>query len=117
MSERSHESRGVGATAAPGGTSDAQSVTPTPPSWTRWPADGVITYQLVGPIDYAAAFGLYRHALEDLLASERTFVLDFTAAADIDTRALDVFKNLSQRILEVHGRLTFEHVSAEIEAV
>lgn len=87
------------------------------PAWTRWPADGVITYQLAGAIDYAAAFSLYRQALEDLLASERTFVLDFTAATDIEARALEKFKNLSQRILEVHGRLTFEHVSADLEAV
>ena len=85
--------------------------------WTRWPADGVITYQLAGAIDYAAAFSLYRQALEDLLASERVFVLDCTEVKSIDQKGIDVLMRLSQRILEVHGRLTFDHVTAEVYAL
>lgn len=91
---------------------------PATAAFTRWPADGVVTYQLAGRVDYAAAFSLYCRALDDLLACETSFVLDLTAVATIEEKALDVLKKLSQRIAEIRGaRLVFAHVNADVDAL
>lgn len=103
------------------GTATAPPLTPPPtppltppPAFTRWPADGVVRYLLVGHVDATAAFSLYRRALDDLLANERRFVLDFADAAYVDGKALEQFKKLSQRIVEVRGSLVFDHVHDDL---
>lgn len=45
-------------------------------------------------------------------------MLDFTAAAYVDGKALEVLKKLSQRIAEIRGAsLMFENVNEDLEAL
>lgn len=57
---------------------------------------------------------LYKHVLNDLLAGERTFVLDFSGNPYVDGRALEKLKQMSQRIVELRGKLTIENANEDL---
>jgi MFS superfamily sulfate permease-like transporter len=87
------------------------------PAFTRWPADGVVRYLFADHVTFAVASDVAGRIVADLEGRDRTFVLDFADAGYVDGRALEVFKELSQRIVAKQGRLAFENVNEDLDAL
>lgn len=88
-----------------------------PLAFTRWPADGVVRYLFTGQVDVCVASAVARRIGDDLEGRDRTFVLDFTHAGYADGKALEVFRDLSYRIVANQGRLSFENVNDDLDTL
>ncbi len=73
-----------------------------------------VIYGLSPAVNAREAIELYKRVLDDLLAGHRAITLNCAAVRSIDTQALERFKELGRKVLEVRGVLVFEHVHEDV---